>query len=85
MARDHYQADSGRLLSAHLSSMALRHARWGGLTEADLGDLCGALAEQRELVLRGTGLGHGWAASPGAAIGLRHPGGDQADLGRYLR
>ena len=26
-----------------------------------------------------------WVPDPGAAIGLRHPGGDQADLGRYLR
>lgn len=35
MARDHHQADSGRLLSAHLSGIAFRYARWGGLTEAE--------------------------------------------------
>ena len=35
VARDHHQADSGRLLSAHLSGIAFRHARWGGLTEAE--------------------------------------------------
>jgi len=35
MAQDHDRTGSGRLLSARLSSIALRHARWGGLTAAE--------------------------------------------------
>ena len=35
MAQDHYRTDSGRLLSARLSGIALRYARWGGLTAAE--------------------------------------------------
>jgi hypothetical protein len=61
MTRDHYQDDSGRLLSAHLSGIAVRHARWGGLTDAekaagaaelrevagDRGDLLAEVADNR--------------------------------------
>ena len=35
MAQDHYRADGDRLLGARLSGIALRHARWGGLTAAE--------------------------------------------------
>lgn len=35
VAHDHSRTGSGRLLSARLSGIALRHARWGGLTAAD--------------------------------------------------
>ena len=46
MGRDHARAGSGRLLSARLSSIALRRARWGGLTEAEKAP---AVAELREI------------------------------------
>jgi hypothetical protein len=35
MAQDHYRAGRDRLLSAHLSGIALRHARWGSVTAAE--------------------------------------------------
>jgi hypothetical protein len=35
MVQDHYRTDSSRLLSARLSGIALRHARFGGLTAAE--------------------------------------------------
>ncbi len=35
VTRDQYRTDSGRLLSARLSGIALRHARWGSLTAAE--------------------------------------------------
>jgi len=35
MAHDHDRTGSGRLLNARLSGIALRHARWGGLTAAE--------------------------------------------------
>jgi len=46
MGRDDARAGSGRLLSARLSSIALRRARWGGLTEAEKAP---AVAELREI------------------------------------
>ena len=46
MAQDHYRADGDWLLGARLSGIALRHARWGGLTAA--GKAAGA-AELREV------------------------------------
>ena len=35
MVQDHSRTDSSRLLSARLSGIALRHARFGGLTAAE--------------------------------------------------
>jgi hypothetical protein len=35
MARDHYRPASGRIIIAQLSGAAGRHARWGGLTDAE--------------------------------------------------
>jgi len=46
VVRDHDRADSDRVLRAGLSGIALRHARWGGLTAA--GKAAGA-AELREV------------------------------------
>jgi hypothetical protein len=35
MVQDHYRVGGDRLLGARLSGIALRHARWGGLTAAE--------------------------------------------------
>jgi hypothetical protein len=35
VAHDQDRTGNGRLFSARLSSIALRHGRWGGLTEAE--------------------------------------------------
>jgi hypothetical protein len=69
MARDHDQADSGRLLSAHLSGIALRHARWGGLTEAGKASGAAELPEvagdRGDLLAEVAGLALGSANSRG--------------------
>jgi hypothetical protein len=69
MARDHDQADSGRLLSAHLSGIALRHARWGGLTEAEkasgAAELREAAGDRGDLLAEVAGLALGSANSRG--------------------
>ena len=69
MARDHPAPDRDRLLTARLDGIAWRHARWGGLTEADkaagvaelhevAGDRCDLLTEVAGLPL-GTAGGKG--------------------------
>ena len=91
MARDHDQADSGRLLSARLSSIALRHARWGGLTAAEkaagaaeltevAGDRGDLLAEAAGLMLgSATGRGPEYEARGQAVAELcRMAGADEA-------
>ena len=45
MARDHHRTGSGRLLSARLSGIAQRHARWGGLTAAEKATAAAELKE----------------------------------------
>jgi hypothetical protein len=69
VARDHYQADSSRLLSAHLSGIALRHARWGGLTEAEKASGAAQLREvagdRGDLLAEVAGLALGSANSRG--------------------
>jgi hypothetical protein len=45
MAQEHYRTGSGRLLSARLSGIALRHARWGGLTAAEKASRAAELRE----------------------------------------
>ena len=69
MARDHYRADSGRLLSAHLSGIALRHAPWGGLTEAEkaagAAELREVAGDCRDLLAQVAGLALGSAGSRG--------------------
>ena len=68
-ARDRRAADRDRLLIARLDGIARRHARWGGLTDADkaaavaelrqvAGDRCDLLAEVAGLAL-GTAEGKG--------------------------
>ena len=69
MARDRRGPDRDRLLAARLDRIARRHARWGGLTEAEkavgaaelqevAGDDAGLLAETAGLAL-GTAEGKG--------------------------
>jgi hypothetical protein len=45
VAHDHSRTGSGRQLSARLSGIALRHARWGGLTAADKASAAAELSE----------------------------------------
>lgn len=69
MAHDHDRADSGRLLSARLSGIALRHARWGGLTEAGKASGAAELEEvagdRGDLLAQVAGLVLGSAESKG--------------------
>jgi len=91
MAQDHYRADGDRLLGARLSGIALRHARWGGLTAAEkaagtaeltevAGDRGDLLAEVAGLMLgSATGRGPEYEAR-GQAVpdGWRRRGADPA-------
>ena len=69
MARDHYRADGGRLLRARLSGIALRHARWGGLTEAEkaagAAELREAAGDRGDLLAEVAGLALGSAKGRG--------------------
>jgi hypothetical protein len=71
MADDHYRTDSGRRLSARLSSIALRHARWGGLTEAEKASGAAELKEvagdQGDLALQASGATPPPSVYPGPA------------------
>ena len=98
MAREHYQADSGRLLSARLSSIALRHARWGGLTEAEKASGAAELKEtaggRGDLLAEVAGLVLGSATSKGqeyeargqaVAELCRMAGADQALIPQWIQ
>ena len=65
MAQDHYRTGSGRLLSARLSGIALRHARWGSLTEAEkasgAAELTKVAGDRGDLLAEVTGLALGSA------------------------
>jgi hypothetical protein len=91
MAQDHYRADGDRLLGARLSGIALRHARWGGLTAAEkaagaakltevAGDRGDLLAEVAGLMLgSATGRGPEYEARGQAVAELcRMAGADEA-------
>jgi hypothetical protein len=69
VAQDHDRADSGRLLSARLAGIALRHARWGGLTEAEkasgAAELREAAGERGDLLAEVAGLVLGSAERKG--------------------
>ena len=67
MAQDHHAPDRDRLLIARLDGIARRHARWGGLTEAEkaagvaelqeaAGDRSDLLAENWDAVSRPSSL-----------------------------
>jgi hypothetical protein len=69
MARDHDRTGSGRLLTARLSGIALRHARWGGLTEAEeasgAAELREAAGDRGDLLAEVAGLAVGSAKNRG--------------------
>jgi hypothetical protein len=69
MAQDHDRAGSGRLLSARLSGIALRHARWGGLSAAEkaagAAELREVAGDRRDLLAEVAGLAVGSAESRG--------------------
>ena len=98
VARDHHQADSGRLLSAHLSGIAFRHARWGGLTEAEkasgAAELREAAGDCGDLLAEVAGLALGSANSKGpeyeargqaAAELCRMAGADEALIPQWIQ
>ena len=69
MARDHRAPDRDRLLIARLDGIARRHARWGGLTEAEkgagAGELHGVAGDRRDLLAEVAGLALGTAEGKG--------------------
>jgi hypothetical protein len=69
MARDHRAPDRDRLLIARLDGIARRHARWGGLTEAEkapgLTELHGVAGDRRDLLAEVAGLALGTAEGKG--------------------
>jgi hypothetical protein len=69
MVQDHYRTDSSRLLSARLSGIALRHARFGGLTAAEKASGAAELKEvagdRGDLLAEVAGLMLGTAESKG--------------------
>jgi hypothetical protein len=98
MPRDHYQAGSGRLLSSRLSSIALRHARWGGLTEAEKASAAAELREvagdRGDLLAEVAGLALGSAKNKGpeyeargqaAAELCRMAGADEALIPQWIQ
>jgi hypothetical protein len=98
VAQDHHQADSGRLLSAHLSGIALRHARWGGLTEAEKASGAAELREvagdRGDLLAEVAGLALGSASSRGpeyeargqaVAELCRMAGADEASIPQWIQ
>ena len=98
MARDHRAPDRDRLLIARLDGIARRHARWGGLTEADkaagvaelqdvAGDRFDLLAETAGLAV-GTAEGKGQEyQARGQAIAelCRMAGADESLIPRWLQ
>jgi hypothetical protein len=75
MAQDHYRADSGRLLNARLWGIALRHARWGGLTGAEkasgAAELREAADDRGDLLAEVAGLALGSDESRGPEYEVR--------------
>ena len=69
MARDHRAPDRDRLLIARLDGIARRHARWGGLTEAEkaagVTELHGVAGDRRDLLAEVAGLALGTAEGKG--------------------
>jgi hypothetical protein len=69
MTQDHDRADGDRLLGARLSGIALRHARWGGLTEAEkaagAAELTEVARDRGDLLAEVAGLMLGSAAGRG--------------------
>lgn len=69
MVQDHSRTDSSRLLSARLSGIALRHARFGGLTAAEKASGAAELKEvagdRGDLLAEVAGLMLGTAESKG--------------------
>jgi hypothetical protein len=97
MAQDHYRADGDRLLGARLWGIALRHARWGGLTAAEkaagaaeltevAGDRGDLLAEVAGLMLgSATGRGPEYEARGQAVAELcRMAGADEALIPQWI-
>ena len=75
MADDHSRTGSGRLLSARLSGIALRHARWGGLTAAEKAAAAAELSEvagnRGDLLAEVAGLALGSAERRGQEYQVR--------------
>ena len=75
MARDRPGADSDRLTAAALSGAALRHARWGGLTEAQKAAGAAELQEiagsRSDLLAQTAGLALGASEGKGQEYELR--------------
>jgi hypothetical protein len=69
MAQDHHVTDRDRLLVARLSGIARRHARFGGLTEAEeaagAAELREAAAGRADLLAEQAGIELGFAESQG--------------------
>jgi hypothetical protein len=69
MARDHRAPDRDRLLIARLDGIARRHARWGGLTEAEkaagVAELHGVAGDRPDLLAEVAGLALGTAEGKG--------------------
>ena len=98
MAHDHHAPDRDRLLIARLDGIARRHARWGGLTEAEkaagvaglqdvAGDRFDLLAETAGLAV-GTAEGKGQEyQARGQAIAelCRMAGADESLIPRWLQ
>ena len=80
MAQDHHAPDRDRLLIARLDGIARRHARWGGLTEAEkaagVAELQEAAGDRSDLLAETAGLALGTAEGKGQeyqAGGRRSP------------
>ena len=69
MAPDRSGPDSDRILIARISGIARRHARWGGLTEAEeaagAAELREVAAGRTDLLAEETGIEIGFAESQG--------------------
>jgi hypothetical protein len=69
MARDHRGSDPDRLIAARLAGAAQRHARWGGLTEAQKAAGAAELTEvaggRSDLLAQVAGLALGTTESKG--------------------
>jgi hypothetical protein len=78
MARDHDRPGSGPLLSARLSGIALRYARWGGLTAAEQASAAAELrqvaGDSGDLLAEVAGLALGSAKEQGPGVRGERPG-----------
>jgi hypothetical protein len=87
VAQDHYRTGSDRLLSARLSGIALRHARWGGLTAAEKAAGAAELKEVAGLALGSAGSKGPEYEARGQAVAelCQMAGADQAQIPPWIQ